>query len=75
MSALVQGYSSDEDVETDTNDMFGVSRIQAAKKLRVESEMKLTTEAAPHVLAEVGNYFLTPESVSFSCRTSSIRLH
>jgi hypothetical protein len=53
MAALVQGYSSDEYVETDTNDIFGISKIHAAKKPRLENNIRLTTEAAPHVLAEV----------------------
>lgn len=61
MSLMVQGYSSDEDAAVDSNDLFGVSRLPAAKKTKLDNEVKVTTEAAPHVLAEVGpQYFRDP---------------
>jgi hypothetical protein len=56
MSLVETGYSSDEDIATD--DVFGLSKLNAAKKPRVESANEPTkpstvTEAAPHVLSEV----------------------
>lgn len=63
--SLVPGYSSDEDngPSSPTADVFGLSQIPAAKKIRVdEAGFSLKPQAAPHVLAEVGyslsiNYF------------------
>lgn len=53
MSELISGYSSGED-DDNTNDVFGLSAIHAAKKQRVEQEAQATaTSAAPDVLAEV----------------------
>jgi pre-mRNA-processing factor 17 len=50
--SLVQDYSSDEDVPVD--DVFGLSKLPATKKPRVdEAPAPVVTEAAPHVLSEV----------------------
>jgi pre-mRNA-processing factor 17 len=54
--SLVQGYSSGEDEDVNSGDVFGISKIPAVKKIRTEdasTSTPLTTEAAPHVLAEV----------------------
>jgi pre-mRNA-processing factor 17 len=56
--SLVQGYSSDEDDGSLslTSDAFGLSRLQTAKKIRVEEPRSpLQPQAAPHVLAEVAH--------------------
>ncbi|EEB90443.1 hypothetical protein MPER_11350, partial [Moniliophthora perniciosa FA553] len=53
--SLVQGYSSGEDEDVNPTDVFGLSSIPVAKKIRTEeSSMSapVLTEAAPHVLAE-----------------------
>uniref|UniRef100_A0A0W0F5T5 Pre-mRNA-processing factor 17 n=1 Tax=Moniliophthora roreri TaxID=221103 RepID=A0A0W0F5T5_MONRR len=53
--SLVQGYSSGEDEDVNPADVFGLSSIPAAKKIRTEestTSTPMTTEAAPHVLAE-----------------------
>lgn len=55
MASIVQGYSSDEDAGFNSNDLFGVSRLPAAKKPKLDNGVKVATEAAPHVLAEVGS--------------------
>lgn len=51
MSLVEAGYSSDEDI---SNDAFGLTKLQQAKKARTEAEKpSVITEAAPHVLSEV----------------------
>lgn len=60
--SLVPGYSSDEDngPSSPTRDVFGLSNIPAAKKMRVdEAGPSLIPQAAPHVLAEVEYSLLT----------------
>ncbi|KAF7792497.1 hypothetical protein EIP86_003538 [Pleurotus ostreatoroseus] len=55
MSSLVTGYSSDEDgPAVDAGDAFGLAKLPAAKRPRVEeaSSSGLVVQAAPDVLAE-----------------------
>ncbi|KAH7883868.1 pre-mRNA splicing factor [Phlebopus sp. FC_14] len=49
--SLVHGYSSDED-DVNPSDAFGLSNLPVNKKIRTESDQKITADAAPHVLAE-----------------------
>ncbi|KAF9243836.1 WD40-repeat-containing domain protein [Melanogaster broomeanus] len=48
--SLVHGYSSDED--SNTTDVFRLANIPATKKIRTEDIQNISTNAAPHVLAE-----------------------
>jgi pre-mRNA-processing factor 17 len=48
--SLVHGYSSDED--SNTTDAFRLANIPATKKIRTEDIQTISTNAAPHVLAE-----------------------
>ena len=54
MSALLAGYSSDEDGGIDVvKDAFSLNSLPVAKRPRVEETVAFTPTAAPHVLAEV----------------------
>ncbi len=64
--SLVQGYSSGEDDDIDiSKDVFGISSIPSAKKIRIDEPPKtsLVAQAAPHVLSEVP-WFLLSKSCS-----------
>ncbi|KIJ68705.1 hypothetical protein HYDPIDRAFT_106945 [Hydnomerulius pinastri MD-312] len=49
--SLMHGYSSDEEV-VDPNDAFGLANLPANKKMRTETDQKISANAAPHVLSE-----------------------
>lgn len=51
-TSLVSGYSSGEDEDV-SQDAFGLSKIPAAKKPRIEEDVKMTAQSAPDVLSEV----------------------
>ncbi len=54
--SLITGYSSDEDgPAASTKDVFGLSKLPAAKKVRVDEPPSsgLVVQAAPDVLSEV----------------------
>jgi pre-mRNA-processing factor 17 len=58
--SLVQGYSSDEETGSPppAGDVFGLSAIHTAKKLRVQEAEKPTnaiSNSAPFVLSEVAS--------------------
>lgn len=56
--SLVAGYSSSDDEEGSSNhvqDVFGLSNIPAAKKIRVEELSSSSLTAAPDVLSEVSS--------------------
>ncbi|KAK7468570.1 hypothetical protein VKT23_003074 [Stygiomarasmius scandens] len=52
MSTLVAGYSSGEDEDVASGNIFSLSTEPAAKKIRVEDTPPLVADAAPHVLSE-----------------------
>ena len=55
--SLAISYSSDEEenITSAAKDAFALSALPVAKKTRVE-ETSTSTDAAPHVLSEVGHF-------------------
>ena len=51
-------YSSDEEesLASAAKDAFALSSLPVAKKVRVETVASGSTDAAPHVLSEVGHF-------------------